>query len=60
MPEPKSITFKTEWSGSGITIEYIKRRKVIRVSGWFDSFVGIPGGEMPLDEFLQVLGIKER
>lgn len=60
MANPKRIDFTDdEWSRSGIAVEYVKRRNVISVYGWYDTMVGIQGGSMPLGEFLDRLGIGE-
>mgnify|MGYP001557952952 CR=1 FL=1 len=50
----------TVGGSSGITVTYIKTRRVIRVNGWYDSIVGIEGFELPIDEFLEKLGIKPK
>lgn len=42
---------------SGVDISWMKRRKVIRIGGWYDSFVGIESEEMTLKDFLTTLGI---
>jgi len=44
---------------SGIEVVYVKSRRLIRVSGWYDSFVGIDGFEKSLADFLTELGITE-
>lgn len=56
MADPKRIILGSDHSGIGI--EFIKRRKVIAVWGWYDTFVGISGQEIPLSEFFEKLGIK--
>lgn len=45
--------------GSGIQIQYIKSRKVLFITGWFDHCVGIGGVEIPIDKFCELLGLKE-
>lgn len=55
MAEPKGITIGTE--RSGIKVEFIRRRQVLNLFGWYDHFVGIEGDEIPLGEFLAKLGI---
>ena len=45
---------------SGISIEYIKSRNVIVVSGWYDSFVGIESNEIDFNEFCEVLGVPKK
>ena len=44
-------------ASAGIDMAYIKSRKVLCISGWFDHMVGVEGGEIPLSEFLTGLGI---
>ena len=44
---------------SGIDVTYIKRRNVIRISGWYDTCVGIEGQEFDLQEFLDKLGVRK-
>lgn len=44
---------------SGINIAYIKSRKVLWISGWFDGYCGIGGVEVPLATFGKLLGIEE-
>jgi hypothetical protein len=38
----------------------VKSRKVICVNGWYDTIVGIEGGEMSLDAFCEQLGIQRK
>ena len=45
---------------SGIQIEYTKSRKSLHVCGWYDSFVGIEGTALTLDQFFKLLGITEK
>jgi len=42
---------------SGITVRYFPTNKLIDISGFYDSIVGIQGTEIPLKDFLQQLGI---
>ena len=42
---------------SGISIDYIKSRKILDISGWYDTMVGIEGDRIPLADFLNGLGI---
>jgi len=58
MGKPRNITIGGRYEG--IAIEYVKSRKVIRISGWFDTWAGIPGAEIPLAEFCERLGITLR
>ena len=57
MSEPRRVEFGTNQS-AGIRIEYIQRRKILYIRGWFDHFVGIEGGEIALVEFCKQLGIR--
>ena len=45
---------------SGIRVSYTKSRRALELSGWFDHFVGIEGGEVGLAEFLSALGVSDR
>lgn len=62
MGEPRRIESQYADIGigrdSGVVVEYVARRKVIRVWGWHSTIVGIEGFEMPLEEFLAKLGIE--
>jgi len=42
---------------SGIDITYIKSRRVLQISGWFDSCCGIGEVEIPVEKFCELLGI---
>ncbi len=42
---------------SGISIQYIKSRKVIYIHGWYDHICGMEGKEFPFQEFCEKLGI---
>lgn len=42
---------------SGVEVAYVKSRGVLRIGGWYDSFVGIEGEEISLRDFLFQLGI---
>ena len=53
----KAKSIKLGNRSSGIEVAYVKSKRVIRLGGWYDSFVAIEGGEMPLGEFLRQLGI---
>lgn len=54
------IDITDEYSSSGISITYVKSRKTLWVSGWYDSFVGIQGRSLSLAEFFNELGISEK
>jgi len=45
---------------AGIKIEYIKSRKLLNISGWYDSIVGIQPDSITLKEFLTQLGISKK
>ena len=42
---------------SGISVSYLKSRRILYISGYYDSMIGIEGAEMSLGEFLKALGI---
>ena len=50
----------TYGNASGIEVHYIKRRKVLIISGWYDHFVGIEPTELTLAQFFEMLGITEK
>ena len=58
MGKSKSITFGNE--SSGIGVEFVKSRRVIRVHGWFDHYCGIEEHEITLVDFCRKLGIGKR
>lgn len=62
MTEPKKLylTRAPNWHTSGVGITYIKRRNVLRIGGWCDSYVGIEGQTMGVPEFCEKLGITEK
>jgi hypothetical protein len=45
---------------SGIEVTYIPRLGILRIGGWYDSMVGLDGGEFRLHELFQLLGITEQ
>ncbi len=45
---------------SGIEIEFVKSSKIIRISGWYDSHVGISGMSSTLESFFKDLGITRK
>jgi hypothetical protein len=54
--EPKRIELGGEHSG--IVIEYIKRRDALVMWGYYDTYVGIQGDTLSVDEFCEKLGIR--
>jgi len=51
----KTIIIKAfEDSHSGISIEINKGKKTFYVSGWYDTFGGIQGDEIKLEDFLKL------
>lgn len=61
---PKTIYLpKDEASGhesSGLSITWTPSASRLDFGGWYDTFVGIPGGSMTLAEFFGALGITEQ
>ena len=45
------------YQSSGIQIEYIKGRDMLRISGFYDAIVGIEGTEITVKDFCERLGI---
>ena len=56
---PKTIHLCDNES-EGISIIWTKSNRSLRISGWYDSFVGIPGKTLSLKEFFDSLGITEK
>ncbi len=58
---PKTLIFPENKGpqNSGISITYIKSRKVLQISGWFDAIYGIESTEISFQDFCEKLGIKE-
>ena len=56
---PKKLIFpEVPWyQSSGIEVEYIKSRDVLRISGWYDSIAGIESTEISVKDFCERLGI---
>lgn len=44
-------------ASAGLRVEYLPRRQLLRLSGWYDHFVALEGAEWPLADFLEQLGI---
>jgi hypothetical protein len=43
----------------GISVSFTKKTSRIKISGWYDSMVGIEGEEMSLYEFFSRVGVSE-
>jgi len=43
-----------DWKHSGISIAINKKNRSFYVSGWYDSFIGIDGAEIKLDDFIRL------
>jgi hypothetical protein len=54
---PKTLYIGGSGNYSGITIEYIKSKKLFYISGFYDSCVGIEGKYISLKEFIEYFGI---
>lgn len=54
------ITHICQGDRAGITVNYIKSRRVLDISGWYDSMVGIEGQRLTLREFFDRTGISMR
>jgi len=50
----------SNFQSSGIQIQYIKTRDMLRISGWYDSIVGIEETEISFKDFCERLGIPLR
>ena len=56
--QPKTFLFTSSgYSSSGIDVSYIKSRRMLHFSGWYDNMVGIPPQTVSLRDFLTELGI---
>ena len=55
--DKQRIEFAEDYHSEGISVTYRKRDRRLFFSGWYDSIVGIPGGEVSLDGFLRGLGV---
>ena len=53
----QSITIPDPEAREGITISYVKSRRVLVISAWYDSIVGMEPTEIELDDFLNWLEI---
>lgn len=60
MAKPRKIYLPEDARHSGIDITYIKSTNTLRIGGWYDSMVGISGGEISLADFFSKLGITEK
>lgn len=48
-----------DWKHSGISITLNKKNRSFYVSGWYDSFVGIDGAEIKLDDFIELFAPRQ-
>jgi len=53
----KQIILPYENPHEGIRVQYVKRRKTLRINGFYDSFVGIETTEITLKDFFERLNI---
>lgn len=53
----KQIILPYENPHEGIKVQYIQRRKTLRVGGFYDGFVGIETTEITLKDFFERLNI---
>ncbi len=60
MAKLRKIYLPEDDTHSGIDITYIKSANTLRICGWYDSMVGISGGEIHLAKFFNQLGITEK
>jgi len=51
----QEIIFNNE--DSGIQVKYIKSKKRLDFFGWYDKYVGIKGGSIELEQFLNMLDV---
>ena len=55
-----TVQYSGKWASSGIEVTYVKSRRVVNVTGWYDSMVGLvpdEGQNVPLGDFLRGLGV---
>jgi hypothetical protein len=45
---------------SGICINYVKSKRQLDISGWYDSFVGIQSSSLMLKDFFRLLGVTKK
>jgi hypothetical protein len=60
MAKSRKIYLPEDARHSGIDVTYIKSANTLRIGGWYDSMVGISGGEIHLAKFFNQLGIAEK
>uniref|UniRef100_A0A6M3LNY8 Uncharacterized protein n=2 Tax=viral metagenome TaxID=1070528 RepID=A0A6M3LNY8_9ZZZZ len=54
------LTFRPDYTDNhGIDIQYTKKTESLHFFGWYDGFVGIPGGDINFIEFCKKLGVKK-
>jgi len=57
----KSKHIKTGDKNKGVSVTYIKSRKVLSLTAWYDGgYGGMNSEEMPLAEFMERLGITKK
>jgi len=60
MAKPKKLYLPEDARHTGIDVTYVKSTNTLRIGGWYDSMVGISGGEIHLADFFSKLGITEK
>ena len=58
MAQPRKIVVGDKHEG--VAIQFIKSRKVVFVYGWYDTYIGIEGNDIPLEDFCRRLGIQRK
>lgn len=56
----KQAILWSPYDSQGIEIRYVKSRRMLEVSGWYDHVAGIEGGPIDLADFFDMLEISER
>jgi len=57
---PKELFIPDNATSSGMNITWTPTAQRLDISGWYDSYVGIPGQSFSLGEFFSKLGITEK
>jgi len=60
MPNKIYLPAGDSGESSGISISWTQSTECLYISGWYDSFVGIEGTSMTLQELIDKLGIKDK